>query len=106
MPEDAPVISAVLWGVGGVAKMNLQRTIADEWIKNPAPWCQVKWFDVPDQGYLNALTWHLGTRFRMASNLMKKNSAPSPPRHRNMVDLAGVLVVFAAHRGGFGIVRS
>ena len=32
----------------------------------------------------------------MASNLMKKNSAPSPPRHRNMVDLAGVLVVFAA----------
>jgi hypothetical protein len=43
-------MGAVLWGLGAVAKINLQRGFADGRIKNPVPRCHVKGFDEFKQG--------------------------------------------------------
>ena len=47
-------MSAVLWGVRAVAKINLQRVFADMRIKNLVPRYRVKWFESFDKSYLNA----------------------------------------------------
>tara|TARA_R110001592_G_scaffold219123_1_gene473226 strand:- start:4848 stop:5024 length:177 start_codon:yes stop_codon:yes gene_type:complete len=45
MPDDAPVISAVLDIVEVAVKVNLQIDWINNDIRNPAPKRQVKWFD-------------------------------------------------------------
>lgn len=67
-------MSAVLWGVRAVAKINLQRVFADIRIKNLVPRYRVKWFESFDKSYLNALTRHFSTRFMMFFKIDKNTS--------------------------------
>jgi hypothetical protein len=46
MPEEAPVMRAVLWGVGCMFMANFLVAGVKERIENPVPWCHVKGFFV------------------------------------------------------------